>query len=643
MMKFDILGTTVEYDEELIFFVKKLFEFESIRDYLIKKATRSINNNEIISALEDTDATFKRNIRKIIAELSTYGIYDKIEDDFIGSNKGYEELINAFNNYTFNVNRITTEHNNEAIESIDREERMAKSQISGLDFGIITNDILSMWIYDSMNESKIRKETEKAQKKFGEALDNINSMRQINIARDTYKLRKDELLPTVNNAINHFYCILFQQYMAILSQIGKFDISCIKGIDEKRAVLLLDNLKVVDSPENLIINSIKLCPYRIQVYLVAERLGLITDEVFRCCKTFLLDKKLEEMILNTCLFNGAKTEKDVSINECYYKLKDHFSTLEKITGLNEKNYFRKIVSERVENITEQLNDMIKIFHNHVAEYRNNWFGENTSKNSKEGLQEEIISIISKTINERDYDCLIEHGEYDLSKNLKLDNPVKALTYRELQLLLLAEADKAIEDYLNRMLELEKREEQEYIKRQEKIKAKNKKNTIILVVIIIMLVSGIIINQTNAIGNLQDKSCYKKIVKQYGELFGDVKPGTLKCDVESKYKSHTGYYGYGEFYTYDILGQRGELEIEFKENSDGENVVTKLYWKSNDDLSYEIDEKLEKYIRYYSRKILGLKKYTEWNEDYISSSGHVRIKINTGSFECTKISISYSAQ
>ena len=178
MIVFDILGTRIEFENDLQFFVKRLFEFEETRDSIIVDANRSIGNNKILDALKDTDTAFNESVRQVIAELSKYGVYDRIVDDFIGGNKGYTNFLSSINNYLDRVNRIVQEHNSTAESYIAKEERYAKSQISGLDFGIITNDILSIWIYDSMNKSKIRKEIDKARNKFDSTVSSISSITQ---------------------------------------------------------------------------------------------------------------------------------------------------------------------------------------------------------------------------------------------------------------------------------------------------------------------------------------------------------------------------------------------------------------------------------------------------------------------------------
>ncbi len=338
---FNVLGTQLEFHDDIKKYYELSCEFQAAHDKLYKAVNSSFSiKKEPTDIFQNIETAAKQFIGNLINNLSNYGIFDKTVSDYLNTNNGYLQLLNATTAY-YEYAKNSTERNH-AIAEASKESANASinSSISGLDFGIISSSIIDHAVYAAMNNAEIRKQSVAALDRYCAVCNVINANRDSKITAEISEYYTNEYVPAITSALYVFYGHLLSIYTNDLNACGQLDLSCLDKIDIQRSNEIIANIKNVDNKKGVFLKAIELCPYNINAYLNGYSAylypqGLSANDVCgELIKYFNLEKALSNILVSaSSLCDKAK---EYLIKDDYYKAK---ITYEEIASTYPQKYF----------------------------------------------------------------------------------------------------------------------------------------------------------------------------------------------------------------------------------------------------------------------------------------------------------------
>lgn len=194
--------------------------------------------------------------------------------------------------------------------------KVADSQVTGLDFGIISNSILSHLVYSEMNDAKKKKQEDEASQYYWRESDNIYRQNSDALSDVIFEFSENYYIPILKQGFKGFYFEAFNKYMSILNKLGKINLS---EINETKYDIYASNsvLNKQDSGLSVhdrIYNAFNFCPYNPEIYKFAYENKSLTYNLY------MLSLRMGTNLHNSIEINDADEEdicqlkKDLSDN-----------------------------------------------------------------------------------------------------------------------------------------------------------------------------------------------------------------------------------------------------------------------------------------------------------------------------------------
>lgn len=267
MIPFTVLGHTIEIHNDL----KKYYNIVQIsiekKNALIMAINQMHNRNDlpdvIISTLEQK---VKKDIDSYICELSKYGLIDVTYMDFLGQNKGWNQIINASRSYYKNRNNARQKYENEASYKKQIAYNKAENSVS-IPGTIYTSSFAEAIALSMSNQFYLKKQADKADRYYAEACRNIELMVNANVEESTHQYYHSNYIPQLIASISPLYSEIVMRYLQMLSKCGQFDLSCMDSIDLNKAHELIEsNFSVIADKVAVLIRAVMLAPFSVDVY-----------------------------------------------------------------------------------------------------------------------------------------------------------------------------------------------------------------------------------------------------------------------------------------------------------------------------------------------------------------------------------------
>lgn len=210
---------------------------------------------------------------KLISSLSQYGLYDLTTEDFLLENPGYRAFITAAQRHYKYAVALSDALNGTAAQSRANAAEAASQQITGMGFGVISNDVVAHALYAAQSKAVLERQTAQAQASYHSAVSAINSSTEHMIRSGVADNQKKQFVPEASASIDQIFEYLLSKYCYYLEQAGQFDSTCLSGIDETRSNSVLNNLAFVQDKEATICKAIQLCPFNLAAYQALNKNG----------------------------------------------------------------------------------------------------------------------------------------------------------------------------------------------------------------------------------------------------------------------------------------------------------------------------------------------------------------------------------
>lgn len=294
------LGEEYSIPEELRVFVEYLHYFETIHNEIMPLLTTQIRAKKYSSGAEEDFIYFKAPLtkvgEKVIVKLTEKNIFDATLNDIVYNNRGYIQLHNICE-YTFNemaniLMRAITSFEDGYVSAYSS----AASNITGSGISIWTNSLSSALIYSALESSTLKKQADKANKEYSDAISSLDKRITDNQTREENNLLLNKYYPGVAEALSLFVSEMMEYYITKLEQNGAFDYFKVKSYNLQRSSDLLKNFSIVSDKSKLLKEAFICCPYNPDVYNAVIENKLTDIATFETAKYFLQDKILTDAI-----------------------------------------------------------------------------------------------------------------------------------------------------------------------------------------------------------------------------------------------------------------------------------------------------------------------------------------------------------
>ncbi len=277
----EILGSTLEFDlpKGKIIFHQDLKKYLDIRTQLWQEREdekgilrKLFEPQAIIDAISLKCIDYIQS--NLIVSLAQYGLYDLTVEDFLLDNPGYKALILAAEKHHSYVMALSDAANKVAEKNRAKAAAAASQQITGMGFGVISNDPIAHALYAAKSQSVLERQTTRAQMAYNSAVSAIDTSTRNAVATGAADHRNTIFEPEIVASIDQIFEYILTKYCSYMSLAGQFDMDCLSEIDETRSNAVLNNLDVVPDKESVITKAIQLCPFNLAAYEALDQAGL---------------------------------------------------------------------------------------------------------------------------------------------------------------------------------------------------------------------------------------------------------------------------------------------------------------------------------------------------------------------------------
>lgn len=266
---------------------------QSLRRYVSIQREFSEKAQETVTNLDENARFYDSSLKQISlvrAEISIfidqlisnlmrqYNYYDCTREDFL-QDESYTRLMRIQEEYDKYCELLKT--NQQALASVKLAQAAgeAASMVTGLDFGIISNSISAHLIYHAQNEAAIRRQKAEAQEYYERQEKLIHAQAEQKASLESHEYYNRVFMPQIKSTTQQVYGGIMISYLQILHKLGAINIDEIKDFDHSRSQQILRNLVGCSNPERVIATALVACPFNTEVYVHAEKYGLLDDNL----------------------------------------------------------------------------------------------------------------------------------------------------------------------------------------------------------------------------------------------------------------------------------------------------------------------------------------------------------------------------
>ena len=304
-MEFEVYGQTIHYSDGIIDYAKYFSEFEAkkhnaLNHFMSRMSNNSITVNQVRDYLED-------DIKKVVGELTSKGIYDCTYGDLENANDAFQRLDQVQEHLDSYVSTVEQYAESQKAELYDAAANDAVASVQGgPSFGIITSSLPAALAYSVAGSMDADRQLNKAKKKYQESVNNINLETDSTKISLISNFKSNVLNKDLLSIILDFYKILFTTYIFILEENNKLE-PVVQSLSEKRAYEMLESIEYVEDKRKLIIKSLELYPFYYYLYYKAFQLGLYNEDLTNILKTLDVQTAIIENFKDSRFFQEPTT------------------------------------------------------------------------------------------------------------------------------------------------------------------------------------------------------------------------------------------------------------------------------------------------------------------------------------------------
>ncbi len=432
------LGKEYILPEELIDYAKDLKKFELYYERAMEPLIRQMQERTYSSGAEKDFAYFKNPLKEItediIKDLSFQGVFSVSVKELFDDNMGYQKLFSVCSECFEKIKDIYVNATLNLAQEYDNAYDSATSQITGLDYSIISNSASALITYGILQSNTINKQSRRAEQEYRARVSDLNKRHDNEIEEKKAVFLVNIYYPRVAEAISVFIDELFNKYIVALTNKGKYD-NEIKCYNIEHSISLLQNLSLIEEKENVIREAFESCPYNISVYTSAVEYGIFDKGMLDIANKFGFDKEVVQLLNEYVLAHKA------DLND----IKHEVTILALYNHINEKELYKDFYKEEISAIEHMCNVYLEIYENKLELIR--WIEKNVAKTCSEFVRIPLEQIKNKVLEPFSSDLIKQLISNDIiSKENFIPKNIRQNLTDEDDFDLLSKVISGIEDY-----------------------------------------------------------------------------------------------------------------------------------------------------------------------------------------------------
>lgn len=267
------------------------------------------------------ETVFENQTKKLadicIKKVLEQGIYNVTTEDFLADNKGVPMFDKAWRGEAKEQCEALLQQITGFVEGAQRAEAIRDSQITGTGLTVLTNNIIGFGVWAAMENHELKKQSAKADAQFRATVEQIESQGKSKTNSHIANYRAKVYLPQIKECADTIVIALFEKYIRILIDNGKFDETALNYNDTVRAESLLKNINSVSNKTILLHTAFEQCPYYSPIYITAIKSGENIDEIMPAANLFDITETLSDYLRENCeklVLDKTKTESVIIAN-----------------------------------------------------------------------------------------------------------------------------------------------------------------------------------------------------------------------------------------------------------------------------------------------------------------------------------------
>lgn len=424
------LGKEYLFPSQLQEYVHYLKWFEPYYEKAMKPLLNQMQNMSYSGSADVDFIYFRKPLVQIsegiIQNLAQQGIYDVTVSDLVDNNTGYIKLHQVCTDTFEEMKEILIQAINDRFNGMNNAYSNATSNITGSGISIWTSSVSSALLYTALESSTIKKQVDKADKEYRQALASLNERNTSNQERKEKELKVKKYYPDVAAALGVFVSELFDIYINALERKGVFDSTKIAQYNLNRSSDILNNVDLVSDKQGVIKQAYVSCPYNVAVFMKSIEYGLIDEHFILAANLFGLGQTIAEAVDDFCLNNKEKLK----------EVKNPIKALAKYRGCAIEDIYKTLYSEDIKKI-RAIYDITNYIDN--SNNISDWVQRNISDKvsyfvelSDDAVREKVENYISQVVRNGTVISLLETGAIKMDDIIPIE--LKATSIQEVNIL-----------------------------------------------------------------------------------------------------------------------------------------------------------------------------------------------------------------
>lgn len=297
----------------------------------------------IYIALLEVLNTIEEGIKPYIAQLIENDFCEKDIDSYIHNNQALNLLAEITGKY-HDMKHAMWDQMNDTIRYNDSiAYNNAYSQVTGNNFGIITNSVASALVYEIQNDYNVKKQSKQAYSQYESQLERIGAQAKewfekqwLAALSDYTQFIIDNLYITTNS--------LFVEFLLDFIDAGIFDDNIKDLSNNEKSNKILNNLELAENKKSILLKALEADPFNDEVYIKIVESGSLDEGVIIFANVCGMNNIIIDMLYSE-VTNITKTD---NYNSSELNKKIYYLSLAK--GVDELEIKQELFKSKINNV-----------------------------------------------------------------------------------------------------------------------------------------------------------------------------------------------------------------------------------------------------------------------------------------------------
>lgn len=404
------LNNEYRIPKDILVYLDALNIADSIQENLMALFISKTNSSDV-KVIEDSELhdDMRKAAELYVSKLCEEGIYSKTLDEYVFENEGYKEY-SSVNQKTFSAMKsFLDEELTSFMKEVEIAEINATSAITGSGVQVYSNSFLTLAATSAMEYSTLKKQYNKANAQYKNEIDLISQKCSSEREKKQISYLYNVCYPNMSNAFTIFAYGMMDKFLKYLNEAGLFDNDTLNYINLKKSQDLLENLKMTTNKEAVLEHAFLACPFNVNVYLEAAKIGLMNNS------TVLTLKALKQFdLFYSKLNNEFETVPQTdNIQTDISQIKTLVNSLCLCDGKTYEIYYKKHVNSFYTSIVNEYKQIKKYAESPKSCVKLlDDFGDELLRVSENDLYDLAVSKVKSIISQENFSALVNVCGFD---------------------------------------------------------------------------------------------------------------------------------------------------------------------------------------------------------------------------------------